>query len=54
MDPERRRAIARKGGLAVPYEKRSFSLNHELAASPGRKGGLASQAAHHGDAPRGR
>ena len=41
MDPEKQRAIARKGGTSVPKEKRSFSRNHELAASAGRKGGLS-------------
>jgi uncharacterized protein len=39
MDPERQRAIARKGGQSVPDEKRSFSQNPELAAKAGRKGG---------------
>ena len=39
MDPEKQRAIARKGGQSVPSEKRSFSQNHELAAKAGRKGG---------------
>jgi general stress protein YciG len=39
MDPEKQRAIARKGGQSVPNEKRSFSQNHELAATAGRKGG---------------
>jgi len=39
MDPERRRAVARKGGENVPNEKRSFSQNAELAALAGRKGG---------------
>ncbi len=39
MDPEKQRAIARKGGQSVPNEKRSFSKNHELAAKAGRKGG---------------
>ena len=41
MDPEKQRAIARKGGTSVPKEKRSFSRNHELAAAAGRKGGLS-------------
>lgn len=41
MDPERRRAIASKGGSSVPDEKRSFSKNHELAVAAGRKGGAA-------------
>lgn len=39
MDPERQRAIARKGGESVPNEKRSFSQNPRLAAEAGRKGG---------------
>lgn len=39
MDSKRQREIARKGGESVPAEKRSFSLNRELAADSGRKGG---------------
>ncbi len=39
MDPEKQRAIARKGGQSVPDEKRSFAQNPELAARAGRKGG---------------
>ncbi len=39
MDPEKQRAIARKGGESVPHEKRSFSQNPALAAQAGRKGG---------------
>jgi uncharacterized protein len=39
MDPEKQRAIARMGGLAVPGDKRSFSNNRELAAEAGKKGG---------------
>lgn len=39
MDPEKQRAIASMGGKAVPNEKRSFSLNRELASQAGRKGG---------------
>ena len=42
MDPEKQRAIARKGGESVPHEKRSFSQNPGLAAEAGRKGGHAS------------
>jgi general stress protein YciG len=42
MDPVRQREIARKGGRAVPDEKRSFSQNRELAATAGRKGGQES------------
>ncbi len=40
MDPEKRRAIAKKGGESVPQEKRSFARNPALAAEAGRKGGL--------------
>lgn len=43
MDPEKRREIARKGGAAVPDEKRSFSQNHDLAVSAGAKGGTISR-----------
>jgi general stress protein YciG len=39
MSPERHREIAKKGGKAVPAEKRSYSQNHDLAAAAGRKGG---------------
>ena len=39
MDPEKQRAIARKGGESVPREKRTFSQNAELATQAGRKGG---------------
>ena len=39
MDPEKQREIARKGGMSVPPEKRSFSTNPELAVQAGRKGG---------------
>ena len=41
MDPEKQRAIARKGCESVPSGKRSFSQNHKLAAEAGRKGGLS-------------
>jgi len=40
MDPEKRKAIAAKGGGSVPAEKRSFARSKELAVSAGRKGGL--------------
>lgn len=43
MSPERRRAIAAKGGGAVPPEKRSFSKNRELSVSAGSKGGQATR-----------
>jgi hypothetical protein len=39
MDPEKRREIARRGGAAVPFEKRSFSQDRQLAARAGAKGG---------------
>lgn len=39
MSKEKRREIARKGGHAVPKEKRSFSVNRALAQDAGRKGG---------------
>ena len=39
MDREKQRAIASKGGQAVPGEKRSFSKDPALAANAGRKGG---------------
>jgi len=41
MDPERRRAIDRKGGQSVSAEKQSFSQNAALAAAAGRKGGIS-------------
>lgn len=39
MDPERRRAIAAKGGGAVPAHKRSFFKDRELAVIAGSVGG---------------
>ncbi|MFO0336290.1 MAG: general stress protein [Pseudomonadota bacterium] len=42
MDPAKQRAIASKGGQSVPPSERSFSKDPELAASAGRKGGMAS------------
>jgi general stress protein YciG len=41
LTPERRREIASKGGKSVPAEKRAYSTNRELAATAGKKGGLA-------------
>ena len=41
VDPEKQREIARRGGRAVPAEKRSFSQNPDLAAAAGRKGGTS-------------
>lgn len=40
MTPEKRRAIARLGGLGQRPENRSFAKDKELARSAGRKGGL--------------
>lgn len=42
MDPEKRRAIARKGGASVQPGNRSFAKNRGLAAAAGRKGGEVS------------
>jgi general stress protein YciG len=39
MTPERRSEIARMGGKSVPANKRSFSVNKDLAIKAGRKGG---------------
>ena len=39
MDAAKQREIARKGGMSVPDEKRSFSRDRQLAAEAGRKGG---------------
>jgi uncharacterized protein len=39
MSPERQSEIARKGGLSVAPEKRSFSQDRALASAAGRKGG---------------
>lgn len=41
INPERQREIARKGGLNVPREQRSFAKDPGLASAAGRKGGLA-------------
>jgi general stress protein YciG len=47
MDPERQRAIARKGGASVPAEKRTFSVDRALAASAGSAGGKKSRRKDH-------
>lgn len=39
LSPERRREIARKGGLSVEPQERAFSRNPGLAARAGRLGG---------------
>jgi uncharacterized protein len=41
MDPEKQRAITRKGGQSVPAEKRGFFIDKSLASKAGRKGGLS-------------
>jgi general stress protein YciG len=43
MDPEKRRAIAAKGGASAPASKRSFYKDRQLAAEAGRKGGLSTR-----------
>lgn len=50
MTPERRREIARLGGIAVPGEKRTFALDTDLAREAGRKGGSVSRRISRGDA----
>ena len=50
ISPERQLEIARKGGAAVPAEKRAFSTNKELAQEAGRKGGAVSIRRRQGDA----
>lgn len=39
LTDERRREIAKRGGLAVPPEKRTYSRDKMTAAEAGRKGG---------------
>lgn len=41
LSAERRAEIARKGGAAVPADKRAFAQNRNLARSAGAKGGAA-------------
>lgn len=48
LSPEVRSEIARRGGLAVPAEKRAFSKSKELAISAGRKGGSAERGKDNG------
>lgn len=43
MDPERRRAIARKGGASVDPRNRSFSKDRTLASIAGAIGGSATR-----------
>lgn len=49
MSQEDRIAIAKKGGAAVPADRRSFSQNRQLASDAGRKGGEASHGARSGE-----
>lgn len=44
LTPERRREIAKKGGMAVPDHKRSFAQDRALASAAGRAGGSKTQA----------
>ena len=48
MDPEKRKAIASRGGQSVPPEKRPFARDHALAVSAGRKGGEHSHGGRRG------
>jgi general stress protein YciG len=41
MEINKQREIARKGGVNVPHEKRSFAQDRALASDAGRKGGRA-------------
>lgn len=45
---ERRREIASMGGKSVPKEKRSYSIDRDLASSSGKKGGAAVAPANRG------
>ena len=40
MSLEKRREIAKRGGLSVPPEKRMYSRNREKAVEAGKKGGM--------------
>lgn len=42
MAPDAQREIAAKGGASIPNDKRSFSVDRELAQRAGRKGGKMS------------
>lgn len=41
LTEERRREMAKRGGLAVPPEKRTYSRDKMTAAEAGRKGGTS-------------
>lgn len=51
LSAEEGRAMAAKGGAAVPASSRSYSKNRDLAASAGRLGGQMSKGCKRG--PRG-
>ena len=40
MSRDKRTAIARRGGLAVADDKRTFARDRQLAIEAGRKGGV--------------
>jgi general stress protein YciG len=39
LTPERRAEISRKGGMSVPAEKRTYSIDKSKASESGIKGG---------------
>jgi uncharacterized protein len=45
LTPERRKAVASKGGKSIPAHKRSFSTDPALAARAGKIGGTNTQKA---------
>lgn len=45
MDPEKHRAICRKGSAALAASGKRHKFSHELAVRAGRIGGLAAQQA---------
>ena len=45
MSAEKRSAISRLGGMSVPAEKRAFSVDRDVAAKAGRRGGFAKKKA---------
>lgn len=44
MSPERLREVSMKGGAGAAPHKRAFSVDRELAANAGRKGGTTAAA----------
>lgn len=49
MSLEKRRAIAAMGGASVPPEKRTYSVNRDLAQEAGRVGGSRGKKAPEGE-----